>query len=277
MITDIITPDLAAQLELAESNAWIDLYAAAPSDYAQQYQLQVKQIDTVTMLLCKTIPFRHFNCVMGLGLLTPATEQLVDEILSIFEQEKIEAFHIHTIPPSQPSQLNQWLQSRNLHVLSSWDRIYRGSEPFSLHQLPEINDALVERVAPETASAWAEYISDIYKLPTKSWLMALVERTGWHHYLLRQGAEIVAARSMYLDDLQIAWMGIDAPVPGIMAPSYNLDVQICQVMVADGLQLGAKYFITDIEAPSPSMDTPAYDNFELLGFQRLYFRSNYGV
>jgi hypothetical protein len=43
---------------------------------------------------------------MGLGLLTPATEQLVDEILSIFRQENIDTFYIHTIPPSQPSQLN---------------------------------------------------------------------------------------------------------------------------------------------------------------------------
>jgi hypothetical protein len=277
MITDIITPDLAAQLELAESNAWIDMYTAAPSDYAQQYQLQVKQIDAVTILLCKTIPFRHFNCVMGLGLLTPATEQLVDEILSIFRQEKIEAFQIHTIPPCQPSQLNQWLQSRSLSVLSSWDRIYRGREPLSPNQLPDINDAIVERVTPATASAWAEYISDIYQLPTKSWLMALVERSGWQHYILRQGAEIVAARSMYLDDRNIAWWGIDAPVPGIMAPSYDLDFQICQVMVADGLRWGAKYFITDIEAPSSNMDTPAYHNFGLLGFQRLYLRSNYGV
>jgi hypothetical protein len=73
-------------------------------------------------------------------------------------------------------------------------------------QLPETKDAIVERVTPATAAAWADYIVDMM-----------------------------------------------------------------------GLRLGAKYFITDIEAPSPSMDTPADHNFELLGFQHLYLRSNYGV
>lgn len=32
-----------------------------------------------------------------------------------------------------------------------------------------------------------------------------------------------------------AWLGIEAPVPGIMAPSYDLDFQICQAMVKDGI------------------------------------------
>lgn len=276
MITDTLTSDTIAQLELAEVNAWLDMYRAAPADYARQYQLQVNRIGQVSILLCGVIPFRHFNSVMGLGLFEPATEEIVDEILTVFKSENINAFWIHHIPYCQPPELPQWLQSRNLQINSTWDRIYRGNEPLSPIELPKTDNLKVERVTSATANAWADYISAMYRLPTTPWLVSLVGRRGWHHYALRNGSEIIAVRSMYLDPNGNAWLGIDAPIPGIMAPSYDLDLQICQAIVEDGLSLGAKYFITDIEVPSPTMDTPAYQNFNVLGFKRLYLRSNYG-
>jgi hypothetical protein len=46
-------------------------------------------------------------------------------------------------------------------------------------------------------------------------------------------------------------------------------------MVKDGLALGVRYFVTDIEATSAEMNTPAYRHFEALGFKRPYFREHY--
>jgi hypothetical protein len=43
-------------------------------------------------------------------------------------------------------------------------------------------------------------------------------------------------------------------------------------MVADGLVNGARSFLADIEAPSPGLDTPAYEYFARLGFRRPYVR-----
>jgi hypothetical protein len=50
---------------------------------------------------------------------------------------------------------------------------------------------------------------------------------------------------------------------------------ICDVAVRDGLARGARGFLTDIEAPSPALDTPAYDRFARLGFRRPYVRTHY--
>jgi hypothetical protein len=61
-----------------------------------------------------------------------------------------------------------------------------------------------------------------------------------------------------------------------MAPSYDLDFQICQALVRDGINWGVNYFVADIEAPAAEMNTPAYHHFEALGFKRVYFRSHYG-
>jgi hypothetical protein len=50
---------------------------------------------------------------------------------------------------------------------------------------------------------------------------------------------------------------------------------ICDVAVRDGLARGARGFLADIEAPSPALDTPAYDRFARLGFRRPYVRTHY--
>lgn len=90
------------------------------------------------------------------------------------------------------------------------------------------------------------------------------------------GGQIRAVRSMYIHNDGMAWLGIDAPVPGIMAPSFDLDARICETMISDGIALGARCFVADIEAPHPEMDIAAYRHFAALGFGKAYFRSHYG-
>ena len=45
--------------------------------------------------------------------------------------------------------------------------------------------------------------------------------------------------------------------------------------MAEGLTLGARSFLADIEAPSPELDTPAYATFARLGFRRPYVRTHF--
>ncbi|HYE73464.1 MAG TPA: hypothetical protein VEF04_09035, partial [Blastocatellia bacterium] len=268
--------ETASELEWAEAKAWIDMYHAAPEDYAQTYKLQIKHFNQLVILMSGVIPFPHFNCVMGLGLAQPATKELVDRVLTTFRDAQINNIYVRLIPHSQPDELPQWLQERNLRAKSGWDRIHRDDQPF-LESAPRIIAGYgVEKITQATAEEWAEFIIGVYGVPVKPWLMALVERDCWHHYVLRRGAKILAARSMYLNQDGTAWLGIDAPVPGVMVPSYDLDFQICKAIVKDGLELGAKQFIADIEAPSVGMNSPAYENFGTLGFSKLYLRNNYG-
>jgi|CXWL01.1.fsa_nt_gi hypothetical protein len=275
MFTETVSPEFAAQLEACEVNAWVDMYAAAPADFARQFQLEIIRVRNIVLTRCKTIPFIHFNCVKNLGMTEPATEALVDEVLAIYHAAGVRSFTFYHIPHCQPPNLPDWFKSRNLQRRGGWERIYRNSSmPTSM--VIEPRDGFgVEKVTRATAPQWAAYIDAVYGLPTTPWLLALVERPGWHHYLLRQKGEIVAVRTLYIDGAGMGWLGIDAPVPGLMAPSYDLDIQICRAIVKDGIDLGVRYFVADIEAPTSAMNTPAYHHFEALGFKRPYFRNHY--
>lgn len=275
MFTEIVSPEFAAQLETGEVNAWLDMYAAIPSDFARQFGFTIAQVQNVVLTICKSIPFVHFNCVKNLGMNAPASEALLDELIATYRAADVQNFTIYHIPHSQPSALSEWFKQRGFQPHGGWDRICRNHAALAMPLAAPSGNFKVEKVTRATGTQWAGYIDAIYGLPTSPWLLALVERPGWHHYMLRNGDEIVAVRTMYIHPDGMAWLGIDAPVPGVMAPSYDLDLQICQAMVKDGIDLGVRYFVADIEAPSPQMDTPAYRNFVTLGFTRPYFRSHY--
>jgi hypothetical protein len=250
------------------------MYEAAPTDFIRQFQLEMIHVEQIVLTRCNTIPFIHFNCVMNFGIAQPATETLLDQLLTIYHEAGVRHFALYHIPQAQPSVIPEWFRARKLQQRGGWDRIYRDGRAVTEQMIKPQQGVVVEKVTQTTAAEWAGYIDGCYGLPTTPWLASLVERPGWHHYLLRRDTEIVAVRTMYIT-ADMAWFGIDAPVPGVMAPSYDLDVQLCHTMVKDGLDLGVRLFVADIEAPDAAMTTPAYQHFARLGFKRPYFRSHY--
>jgi len=276
MLTETVTQEFAAQLELCEVNAWIDMYAAAPPDFERQLGTEIIRAGDIVLTRCKAIPFIHFNCVMNLGMMEAATERQLDDLLSRYRHAGVERPWFFHIPHCRPAALPAWFHTRGLQARGGWDRIYRRDTPLA-HAVAHPDDGfLVERVTKSGATEWAAFIDSVYGLPTSPWLISLVERTGWHHYALRAGGQIRAVRSMYIGSDGMAWLGIDAPVPGVMAPSFDLDARVCETMISDGIALGARCFVADIEAPHPEMDTAAYRHFAALGFSKAYFRSHYG-
>jgi hypothetical protein len=86
--------------------------------------------------------------------------------------------------------------------------------------------------------------------------------------VVREEDGVVAARGMYIGPDGIAWLGMDGPVPGVMTADWEPDAALWAFIVEDGLARGARVFIADIEAPSPTMDAPAYGYFGRQGFRR---------
>ncbi len=275
MMTETVTSTFARQLEFAELHAWLDQWDNFPDDLVRQFRFGKHWLGEVLVITSPVIPFSHFNQVMGFGLTQSATEKELDDILALFRAENIKKIELHHIPHTQPPQLTSWLAERGLRVVSGWDRVYRGNEPLADETaLPA--GMRVEKVTRATMEEWATFLVTWYNLPqTKLLLLALVECERWHHYVLREGERIVAARSMYVHHDGNAWWGIEAPVPGFMTPRFDLDYHLCREIVKDGLRLGVKYFVADIEKVSPTMDHDGYRNFATMGFKRVYYRSNF--
>ena len=275
-----VSRDISRAIERAEVAAWLDIYEAAPADFAARQGLSIASDGDLVWTTCATIPFIHFNCVKNIGVHSPASEAQVDALLAHYRDAGIMRPWFYTNPHAEPSRLRCWLEARGLQHQGGWERIYRDATPladeplFRADPLIPVDDLAVEEVTPHTASDWASFIDAKYRLPTSPWLTALVGRKGWRHYMLKRKGAVVAVRSLFISD-GAAWSGIDAPVPGIMAPSFDLDAMLGERLVRDGIAAGAKLFVADIEAPHPDRDGPAYRNYDRLGFKLAYSRDHY--
>ncbi|MDX8528212.1 hypothetical protein RFM68_27420 [Mesorhizobium sp. MSK_1335] len=275
-----VSRDISRAIERAEVAAWLDLYEAAPADFAARQGLSIARDGDLVWTTCTTIPFIHFNCVKNIGVDSPVSEAQLDALLAHYRNAGIMRPWFYTNPHTEPTRLRCWLEARGLQHQGGWERIYRDATPLAAEPLfpgdplIPVDDLVVEEVTPKTASDWASFIDAKYRLSASPWLVALVGRKGWHHYMLRRRGAVVAVRSLFISD-GAAWSGIDAPVPGIMAPSFDLDAMLGERVVRDGIAAGAKLFVADIEAPRPDRDGPAYRNYARLGFKLAYSRSHY--
>ena len=122
-----------------------------------------------------------------------------------------------------------------------------------------------EIVGDRNAEDWVNFLLKCYGMPqlVGDWLRALVGRPGWVHALRRENGRrdgpVVMVRSLFHAG-GWAWLGIDAPIPGVMAPCFDDDRAV------------AHSFVSDIEVASPTRSGPQYRYWNELGFEAIYLR-----
>ena len=270
--TSPVRPAEAAAIESAEARAWADVYSAAPADWAAEVGLGFREVAGALVIQWAATGRRYFSRAIGLGVAEPASGEAIDEILRGLDEAGVSMFLLQSLPHCRPEDYEDLLRERGLEPFDAQDRVVRdGSplEPAGDRRLP------VERVTPETADEWAQFLQRVYRLDTGPWLQLLIGLPGWHEYVAREDGEVVAARGMFIGPDGAAWLGMDGPVPGVMTDDYELDEVLCAYIVADGLTRGATSFLADIELPSPELDTPAYRYFAGLGFRWPYVRTHW--
>jgi hypothetical protein len=274
--TSPVDLDTAASIEAAEICSWRDLYAAAPANWAAESGLSAETLGGALILRWAATGRRYFSRVIGLGLSEPATRRAIAEIIAGYERAGISMYLLQSLPQCRPVRYERWLHDLGFEPFDAQDRVVRDGRPLDGSPPADGERKLVvEPVTDDTAAAWTAFLERHYRLDTGPWLARLIGRPGWHQYLALERGEIVAARGMHVGPDGTAWLGMDAPVPGIMSDDYGPDAALCTRIVADGLAYGARRFIADIEAPSATSAARAREIFGGLGFARPYVRTHW--
>jgi hypothetical protein len=265
---------LALRSERIDADNWFDEWAAAPAHVVQALQLATARHGELRMVR-SVIPYSHFNMVLTLGCPATADDAALNTIETFYGGRADVPHWILVNDHTEPADLRPRLLERGYQPAGSWDRVVLqravpGSwEPWA---------SGCELVTPANAPEWARFILTCYGMPQVigDWLAALVERPGWIHALRRQDGRpdgpVVMTRSLFHDADGWAWLGIDAPVPGVMAPCFEDDQRLVATLLTAAAGRGARHFVSDIEQPSPGRDTEAYRRWGELGFEAVYRR-----
>ncbi len=263
---------LSPALELAEANAWHDIFAGAPRDLAERVGLRAERLGSAVLLAMPGVPHPWFNRVIGLGVGEPATEELVDRALSIYEQAGVASFWLAVSPTAQPAQVPEWLNARGLETLGNWVKVYRGRD-----QMGAITTELevVEATTPALAAGFSSVVRKSFGMPTVVGPLfeALVGRAGWRVYLALENSVPVAAGAVLVQG-EVAWLGIDATLPSRRRQGGQ--GAIMRERVRAGIGAGCRWMVGEVEESLPERPNPSHHNTIRNGFQVAYLRANYG-
>lgn len=269
--------ELAVRAERIDVDNWLSDYGLAPAQVAGALGMATVNRDELAMVRSR-IPFCHFNMVMTLGCPARVDEEAFAAIERFYAEGGIEQHWVLVNDFSEPRDLERQLLDRGYELNMAWDRVILQGEARDRWAAHAVG---CEIVTAENAGAWSGFLRECYGMPPliEEWLRALVGAPGWMHVIRREGGQpggkVVMARSLFQDPEGWAWLGIDAPVPGVMAPCFEDDQKVVATLLTLASARGARAFVSDIEVPTPSRDSEAYRRWGELGFGAEYLRKVY--
>jgi hypothetical protein len=266
--------ELAVRAERTDTLNWLDSFEAAPAPVRAALGLDSRRIGELAMLRSR-VPFSHFNMVLTLGCPAAVDDAAFAAIDAFYAEAGCGRHWVVVNDHSRPSDLAERLIERGYRADGGWDRVLLQGPRADLWQAHGHD---CERVDARNADEWAAFLLARYGMPppVASWLRALVGRRGWHHALRREGgrpgAPVAMVRSLFVADDGWAWLGVDAPVPGVMAPCFDDDQQVTAALLKVAAAAGAHSFVSDIEMPALDRAGPGYRAWGALGFEARYLR-----
>ncbi len=166
------------------------------------------ELDGVTVLRSVHAPGTPMlNQIVGLGVDTPATEQILDAALEAIGPEV--SCYVAVAPTARPAHLADWLAERGLEPGWGWMSFRRG-----LGDVPEAATSLtVHPVGRDEAEAFGRIVATGYGLPDAAapWAAGAQER-GWDCWLALDGDIPAAAAGLYVDE-GVGYIGFAATLP----------------------------------------------------------------
>jgi hypothetical protein len=262
--------ELTELVELAEARAWSSMYRSAPTATAEALGIQVVTHGAATALGMAGAPFPLVNRVLGLGVGAPATESVLDEMLSLYPRIGVERFAVQVAAQARPSELARWLDARNLAPGGQWAKAWRGNGPVSA--VP--SRVRVERATEVHADTFGQVAMQGFAMPEifAPLFAGVVGKPGWHTYLAYDGPVPMATGAMYVVG-DVAWLGMGSTLEAHRR--LGAQASLLARRVEDGLELGCRWFVTETGAEDPDHPNASLRNMLRAGFEVAYLRTSY--
>lgn len=220
-------------------------------------------------MLMREVDVPMLNRVVGLGLREPVTDEVLDSVERLYRGERFR-FMVQPSPAVLSEELHARLEARGLPRMDNWVKMIRGAEP-----PPEVStDLRVEQVGREHARACAEVLCSAFGMPPEfgAFVVNLVGRPGWQHYLAFDGDTPVATGALYVH----GEVG-EVTFGGTLESHRGRGGQgaIMARRIRDAIELGCRWIVTETGEDTPEQPNPSYRNMVRTGFRVTYLRPNY--
>ncbi len=258
--------------DLAEAEAFRDMYAAAPEQFRGMTGMRCVESGGGTVLLAPGIPITMFNRTIALGVSREASESDLDAVIATSREAGCRNFWIHLNPFARPPALNHWLLERGLKVAKrrTWAKMLHDGA-----SAPIVRTSLaIREVGADHADALASVLVKAFEMPPffDAWFRALVGRPNWHAIAGFDGDRVVCGGLLYRGR-DLAWLGVGGTLPEFRGRAGQRAVMAERIRIA--LQHGIRNIVTETGEPVDGEPNPSLLNMQRCGFRQVCSRLNY--
>lgn len=201
----------------------------------------------------------YLNQASGLGLRQPATEQAVDDAISVYRPGR-SPFIVTADPDARPRALAGWLEARGLRRRLVLARSQRVPDP-----PPPISEGLrVGPMEPDRAATYASLAAHGLPAAVAQAAAALAGRPGWHHALVFEGETAIAGGALFVAD-GIACLSWSATHPAHRRRGAHAALVAHRLKLA--AELGCRVAVSETLETSSGRPGAALRNLVRAGFQ----------
>lgn len=255
---------LAESIELLQNEAF---WALRPDSLAGKKGRQLFLVGSAQAAVAPGSVSLQRNRVRGLGVEEPAREQMVGQILDIYQAFKVKRFSFQRSPCPQDELIGGWLEKRGFRPHHAYTEFVRETTPAPAVETP----VRVERLGRKDADAFAEVFGGVTPVPPGQleWIKASVGAPGFSHYLAFVEDRPAAIGMVYVNR-NAAWMGW----AGTLTPFRRRGAQAALIAarVQHAAELGAKWIVCSTMEPKPRRPSGSYRNLLKAGFREAYLR-----
>jgi GNAT superfamily N-acetyltransferase len=223
--------------------------------------------------LCTSVPAAPgsalLNRAIGLGLLQPASEEMLDEIERFFADAGVQ-YGITVTPDAEPRELTTWLEARGFSRGYAWTKFQRGLAPAG----PQSTDLAVERVDADRGHVFADVFQRAYGTPEllRPRLEEIVAAPGWHCFVAYADGAPAATGAVFVTD-EVGWLGMAGTLPefrrrgaqtALLAARFDAARHACCTVV-----------VTETGESVEGRPSNSHRNIVRAGFEPVYVRQNY--
>lgn len=213
-MTDHEVTAIASMVERHEAEVWARCIEIAATQPGNPLGAVIDRSGPVPIPALTAVDAGSFNRVVGLGIETPATPELIDAIVQFYRGLGQRNFQVDLAPVAAPADTPTWLRQAGLHPATEqmtkvWGRLENLDVEPEDCEIRQLTEADAGRVAALNVRAWGAWQAPVSLAP---WFGATVGREGFAHYGGFVDDRLLCTGAMVVDG-PLAWIGFDATHP----------------------------------------------------------------
>lgn len=255
--------------EQGEMAALLDFYRAVPPTVADDYGVQVLELNGALVKITAKADVLALNRVVGLGLHAPADDATLDRIVDLYTKAKVPRFFVQVAPGARPTDLVARLRDRGFEHYNNWVRLVR-----SVDEPPAAPPWDVRFIGADHAQVFGSLVARSFGWP--DWMgdavAATVGRPGWQHCMAFDGERAVGTSAFHTAG-SVAWF--DCATTDDEYRGRGVQKALIAARVRAARAAGCSLLVVETAEQTPEKQAPSYRNMLRFGFRELYLRPNY--